>query len=169
MNKSTQKIIFVDFYGILSSTRYWFSLENPKHKWHSYFAGIQDFLLVKNRELLDDWMKGKYTSEDIHHILAEKLDLNFDELFQVFVEDCKKIEFSKKILKKLQTLSEQYLCIMVTDNMDSFNRFFLSENKIIQNSFHEICNSFYFQKLKDDRGGEIFLDILQKYNADIVV
>jgi len=83
------------------------------------------------------------------------------------VEDCKKIEVSTKILEKLQELPANYLRIMVTDNMDSFDRFFLPESKILRDTFDEINNSFYVKKLKSDRDGECFLDILKNYDIGI--
>lgn len=167
MANKKQKILFVDFYGILSNTRFWFSLQNPEHKYHRHLADIQDFLFVQNRPLLDEWMRGEYTSEDIHRLLEEKFEVNFDELFDVFVKDCEQIELSQNILDKLQTLSDEYLRIMVTDNMDSFDRFILPANKILQSSFHGINNSFYVKKLKSDKNGEWFLDIANKYDIKI--
>lgn len=167
MTNKKQKIIFVDFYGILSTTKFWFSMQNPEHKLHSYLTGMQDFLFASDRVLIKDWMRGKYSSEDIHQLLAKNFNLDFDEILTIFIEDCKRIETSKLILEKLRSLKEKYLLVMVTDNMDCFDRFFLPENKILQETFDEICNSFNFKKLKNDNNGEIFLDILQKYGIPI--
>ena len=167
MTNKPQKIVFVDFYGILSNTRFWFSVENSDHRLYEDLLKIQDFLFVQNRPLLDDWMRGQYTSEDIHNLLVEKFGINFEEWFHIFVEDCKKIEVSTKILEKLQELPANYLRIMVTDNMDSFDRFFLPESKILRDTFDEINNSFYVKKLKSDRDGELFLDILNNHGVPI--
>lgn len=167
MLEREQKIIFVDYYGILSNTRFWYSIQNPEHKLHKFLPGIQDFLFVRKRNILDDWMRGKYTSEEIHHILAKEFSIDFGEWFKIFVEDCKTIELSQKILDKLDSLPENHLKIMVTDNMDSFDRFILPANKILEEIFHEINNSFHVQKLKADKNGEWFLDILSKYDIPI--
>ena len=148
MANKTQKILFVDFYGILSNTRFWFSLQNPEHKHHRYLADIL-----------------KYTIVII--LLFNIFVYEFDELFDFFVKDCEQIELSQNILDKLQTLSDDYLRIMVTDNMDSFDRFILPANKILQSSFHGINNSFYVKKLKSDKNGEWFLDIANKYDIRI--
>jgi len=162
-----KKIVFVDYYGILSTTRFWHSVQDPNHKLHKYLQSIQDFLFVEDRTLLDEWMRGKYTSEEMHQVLAENFNIDFDELFSIFVEDCKTVEISEKILDKLKSLPENYLKIMVTDNMDSFDRFILPANRILEDSFHGINNSFYVQKLKADKEGEWFLDILKNYEVPI--
>ena len=162
-----KKIIFVDFYGILSTTRFWFSADNPSHKLYKYREDIGDFLFSDDRTLVNAWMRGEYTSEEIHQIIAEKFPVYFDELFNIFKEDCARIELSQKILKRLKEMPESYLRIMVTDNMDSFDRFILPANPILGETFHEINNSFYAKKLKADKNGEWFLDILKNYDVPI--
>ncbi len=68
-------------------------------------------------------MRGKYTAEEVSLIVAEKIGMPYEKLWQLFVEDCKTMRVSKEVLEKLRSLRDRYIVILVTGNMDSFSRF----------------------------------------------
>ena len=82
--------------GIISYNKYWNSLINPKHNLHKFKNAIEDYLFKKDNNLIKEWMVGKYTSEDIHRILGREIGTPYEELFNQFVEDCKKYRYISK-------------------------------------------------------------------------
>lgn len=170
MSKKHKGILFVDFNGVISYNPFWNSLINPEHKLHRYYFKIEELLFKgenKIEDLVNDWMLGKYTSEEIHKIIAENIDVNERELFNIFCEDCKKLDISTKILKILQKLKKNWYCILRTDNMDSFHRFTLPTNPILSKSFHEIHSSYQTKTLKRSDGGKKFIDTINSKGFEI--
>lgn len=155
-----KQLLFVDFDGVLSHTYFWHSLKNLNHPLHDYADCIDDFLFKQNRELINEWMVGKHTSEDINQFIAENLNIPYSQLFDVFKKDCANMKISKNILKKLAELKQKYYLILATGNMDSFDRFTLPAEKELSQVFDEIHNSFNFGLLKTSNGGEYFKNVV---------
>ncbi len=111
-------------------------------------------------------MRGKYTAEEVSLIVAEKIGMPYEKLWQLFVEDCKTMRVSKEVLEKLRSLRDRYIVILVTGNMDSFSRF-THPALGLDNYFDEISNSFNEGMLKAENGGELFLKYAKKYGVKI--
>ena len=161
-----QILLFVDFNGVISYDPFWKSLLDKNHILNRDLQRIEDFVFKENFDLILDWMVGKYNSEDIHKIISKELDIDYTLLFDNFVSDCKKIDISEKILNKLKSIKSNYVLILATGNMDSFDRFTLPNNKYLYNIFDEIHNSFNFGLLKTTNNGEYFKKIIKKYNLN---
>lgn len=156
-----KKIIFVDFNRVLSWDPFWHSLKNPNHQLHDSFNLINKFLFKDNPNIVNDWMIGKYSSEDIHKILSKNIGVSYELLFDVFKHDCKNIQISQKILNKLIQLKDNYYLILSTGNMDCFNRFTLPAKPLLVDIFDEIHNSYNFKLLKSSNDGEYFRNTIQ--------
>ena len=155
-----QKILFVDFNGVISYDPFWKSMTDTKHPLHVYYKQIEELLFKgenKIEGLIEEWMLGDYTSEDIHHIIADKLDAPYQQIFDVFCEDCKHLDISKQILQRIQALRKDYYCILRTDNMDTFHRFTLPANNYLTEAFDEIHSSYLLRQLKKTDGGKYFV------------
>ncbi len=86
MNNSSEifkPILFCDFDGVLCHDRYWRSLPPREHE------KVQDLLFREDTTLVNNWMRGKHTAEEINQIISEKIGIPFEKLWTVFVEDCK--------------------------------------------------------------------------------
>lgn len=158
--KSIKPIIFCDFDGVLCHDRYWRSLPPNEHE------KVQKLLFGVDNTLVGDWMRGKYTAEEINTIVSEKTGISFEKLWSIFLNDCKTMYVSKEILEKLGSLRNRYIVILMTDNMDSFTRF-TSPLLGLDSYFDYICNSFYENLLKTDSDGEIYIKCAQKFNVSI--
>ena len=66
--------LFVDFDGTLCHDKFWRSLEPALQE------KIQEYLFGVDQEIVNDWMRGVYTSEDIHQKLVEDLKINYEFL-----------------------------------------------------------------------------------------
>lgn len=157
--RKPQRILFVDFNGVISYNPFWFSLINPNHPLHIYYEPIENLLFRgenKIKRLVDDWMMGKYTSEQIHKIIENKTGAPHQELLKVFYEDCKRLDISKPILRHIKTLRRNWYCILRSDNMDTLHRFTLPANPQLADAFDEIHSSFLLRQLKKTNGGIYF-------------
>jgi FMN phosphatase YigB (HAD superfamily) len=155
-----QKVLFVDFNGVISYEPFWKRMADPKHSLHNYYEKIEELLFKgenKIEGLVDDWMLGKYTSEDIHHIIADRLKAPYQEIFDIFCEDCKHLDISRPILQRIQALRKDYFCILRTDNMDTFHRFTLPANPHLTQAFDEVHCSYLLHQLKKTDGGKYFI------------
>jgi len=110
-------ILFCDFDGVLCHDRYWRSVPADK------LEAIQELLFLNDTSLVNDWMRGKHTSEEINQFISEKIDMPFNKLWDIFINDCKNMRVSLKALEKLHQLRSKYTVILITGNMDSFTRF----------------------------------------------
>lgn len=164
-----QRILFVDFNGVISYDPFWASLRNPDHRLHQYFEPIEQLFFTgenKIKGLIDEWMLGKYTSEDVHRILADRIGAPYEQLLAVFIEDTRKLDISKRILDGVQLLKKDWYCILRTDNMDSFDRFTLPANPYLGKAFDEVHNSYLLGLLKKTRSGVYFVDTVAGHGAD---
>lgn len=156
---TAKQILFVDFNGVISYNPFWLSLKDPRHPLHPFFLPIEQLFFGENKieGFVNEWMIGKYTSEKVHQLLAERLDAPFGELFAVFCEDCKVIDISEPILEKVRALRKNWYFFLKTDNMDCFHRFTLPANPQLSESFDEIHNSYLLRQLKKTNNGETFV------------
>ncbi|MCB9815735.1 hypothetical protein H6785_04125 [Candidatus Nomurabacteria bacterium] len=144
-----EKSLYIDFDGTLTNDRYWRSLPTDKH------TKIQNLLFGENRPMVGDWMRGKYTAEEINKYASEKIDVPYEELWEVFVADCKSIKVEQSLLESIDRLRSKYVVVLMTGNMDSFTRFTVPSLKL-ENYFDYISNSYYEKIHKTDNGGELF-------------
>ncbi|MFH0906893.1 MAG: hypothetical protein V1829_01410 [bacterium] len=156
-----KKVFFIDFDGVLSYVPFWHSLKDPNHELHNYLSSIENFLFKENSNLVNEWMTGKHSSEDIHRIISKNLNISYSSLFEAFEKDCKDMKVSKKVLNKLSNLKKDYYLILSTGNMDSFDRFTLPSEKYLFKVFDQIHNSFNLGMLKTSNNGEYFKNVVR--------
>ncbi len=157
-------IIFWDFNGIISYNNYWNQIENSNHHLYKYHQSIQE---LYTKELCENWMRGNSNAEKINEYIAQSVGVSYQELFGIFVGDCCNLDISLAILELAQKLQKDFICVLITDNMDNFDRFTIPNNPILKNSFDYISNSFNSKLLKTDKNGKIFLDICEQYNCNV--
>lgn len=133
-----KNIVFIDFNGVISYKNFWFSLEksNP-----IIYEEINEFLFGENIQIVKDWMLWKYQFDEICKILSDNLNVDYNCVYDSFVEDCKNIDLSTKIRELLNKLKKYYYIVLVTDNMDSFTKFTVKNNLNYFNVFDSIFNS----------------------------
>lgn len=151
-------ILFIDFDGTLCHDRFWRSLEPGLQ------AKVQANLFSSKKEMVRDWMLGKYTSEEINQMLAEELGVCYDVLWSTFVNDCERMAISQEVLDRIQNLRECYFAVLVTDNMDSLDRFTVPALDLAQ-YFDLIVNSYTEKALKNHENGKTFRKVTEKYQS----
>ena len=153
-------IIFIDFDGTVCFDKYWRSLPADQYE------VMQDYIFGADNSLVIDWMKGKYTAEEINQMLADRIGIPFKTLWKVFVQDCMTMTIPLDILKKIDSLRDRYTTILITGNMDSFTRFTVPALHL-DKYFDHINNSFFSGKLKDDSRGVLFTEYARSLGVPI--
>jgi FMN phosphatase YigB (HAD superfamily) len=156
----TKPILFIDFYKTLNHDAYWRSLLPEE------LQEVQGFLFHSGTTLVDDWMRGDYTAEQINKILSDNLKISYGRLWNTFVADCESMTIPITTLETINYLRKKYYIILLTDNMDNFTRFTCPALNL-NNYFNAISNSYDQRLLKTDNDGEIFLKYVKEQNANI--
>lgn len=119
------KVIFVDWHGVLSHDPFWISiLHNEQHPLHSSLSKAAKKLFEKNDDLVRDWMRGDITASQIVDGLQIELEPEFprDYLTRKSVDDCQLMRVNIQLPPLLQAAQQTGTAIVLaTDNMDCFH------------------------------------------------
>lgn len=153
--------IFIDFDGTICFDYFWRSA--PK----DINATIVKFLFQDNVYLIEDWMRGKSSSEVIVTKISQNTGLDYTLIWEIFVKDCQNMYVNPKILQAVSKCNKNNNTILITDNMDCFNRFTRPQLQF-EKYFSYIFNSSDFGVLKDDTPIKgLFKKIIDLHNFDI--
>lgn len=109
-------------------------------------------------------MRGYATSEEINHLLSHFLDIPYTSLWPLFVNDCKTMNVSIAHLRAIERLRMASRVILVTANMDSFDRFTIPSLGL-DTFFDDVINSSSFGLLKGDEDGRLLKQLLSRFDA----
>ncbi len=154
------KGLFVDFDGTLSDDKFWRSLPEKQYQ------AIQKLFFKDNTQMVGDWMRGRYTAEEINQYASETLNIPYQELWDLFVDDCRTIRVSEVVLDTIKALRQKYTVGLVTGNMDSFRRFTIPALSL-DDYFDFISSSYDERKHKTDNEGELFVEYAKRLDVDI--
>lgn len=153
-------ILFSDFNGVLCHDVFWRSLPTET------FNLVERFIFHDNMPLVDDWMIGRTTSEEVNRLVADRIGMPYEKLWDIFVRDCETMHVSKSALNLIQKLRTTQTAILITGNMDSFTRFTVPALKL-DSYFDRIVSSHEEGMGKTDNDGELFLKYANLYDASI--
>lgn len=152
-------LLLVDYDGTICFDRFWRSIDPL------VFTQIQTHLFGADRSLVRSWMRGQMSSEEINQFLAERMGIEFNELWRIFVDDCKTMKVSKDTLRRVSKIRSKFKAILLTDNMDCFSRFTVPALKL-DGYFDEILNSADHGVMKDDAEGLLFQSLITQRSAE---
>ena len=123
MNKP--KIIFLDWNKTLSSTRFWEQLSDPTHELNQLFTKIESVLFNKDYNIVNPWMLGKITSEEVCKFISQKIGVEHSVLQKELKRSCVNMKFiNDNVTKILRQLKMQGVVLVIaTDNMDTFSKY----------------------------------------------
>ena len=148
--------LLIDFDGTLCHDRFWRSLEPAENR-----EAVQRFVFAENKELVGEWMKGKLSSEEVNHLVADRLQIDYQSLWYTFVSDCTAMKVDAADLKRIAILKKTYNVILITDNMDSFERFTVQALKL-KDHFDVIISSSSEGVFKNEDGGALIRIALER-------
>lgn len=118
-----RKVIFVDWYKVLSSDPCWSSiLECPEHPLHEALLATTTRLFNREDDFIHEWMRGKISINEVISSLRLDLQLPFDRdyLATQIVLDCRLMNMNSGLLAILKELQKRAFVVLATDNMDYF-------------------------------------------------
>lgn len=155
-----KKILFIDWHETISKDRFFSSLHKSKIKSFQLIGKEIDKLLFSDDQtILYEWMRGKLTSEEVIEFVSNQLLVDPKWLWEIFENDCKSMSIPNKVHDKLNLLKENYFLVLITGNMDCFNRFTVPAQNL-NTLFHQIVNSSDLGYLKDEFNGLAFKKII---------
>ncbi len=141
--------LFVDFDGTICHDKFWRGLGRDKAML------VQNTLFVDNPLLVVEWMCGKHSSEEVNKFISQKTGIKYQTLWDIFVNDCKTMTVEPKIFSIISKLRKKFHVVLITGNMDCFDRFTVPALKL-DNHFDTIVNSYNEGQLKSANNGETF-------------
>lgn len=158
--QKNKPILFCDFDGVLCHEKYWRSLPTDKYQ------QVQQLLFGEDKSYTNDWMRGKYSAEEANRKVSETINVSYEELWELFVHDCRTMNVDKDALEKLKNLRDRYTVILITGNMDSFTRF--TEPACNLHEYFDVISNSYEEGIhKTDNDGILFTKYTKRFNAPL--
>lgn len=143
------KTLLIDFDGTICFDRFWRSADG------NIQSQIKSYLFDTDDKLVNDWLRGYYTSEQVNKRIADTFDYRYEDLWDIFVKDCQTMFIRPKTLELIQRARSKYKIILLTDNMDCFDRFTIPSLQL-DKCFDQIINSYNYGVTKADINGGLF-------------
>lgn len=157
-------IVFLDWNGTLCWSRFWESLRTEGSPEYALGQKIEQLLFSKKQTLINDWMRGSISSEQVNTFLSQKLDVNPERLWKIFVKNCVHMKFDDQLRQQIKRLKKHSHVILATDNMDCFSRFTVPALGL-EKIFDRILNSSDLGYHKAEKDGATFLMCSKLFNV----
>ena len=151
MTKIKPKVIFLDWYNTLSTSKFWGYWEDEKHPHFDIFEQIQLSLFGNVKPMITPWMRGEHISEEIVKEIAKDTNLSYDLLFNELILSCKSMTLVSDELPQITNKIRQggIKVVVATDNMDSFTRWTVDAMNLTE-MFDGLLSSYHIRSLKKD-------------------
>lgn len=161
-----KKVVFIDWNKTLSHDLFWGQLKNPSHIHHTYHASIDRWLFKENSVLIEPWMLGKLSYQEVAYKMSQSTNISIDIITKELRFSCEKMRFCingiENIIRDIQKKGVKV--VIATDNMDTFTKFTVPALRL-DALFDNILNSYEIRRLKDDVdpiSGILFFDTFLK-------
>ncbi len=147
-----QKIVFVDFYWVLSYTKLFESISSENHPHYKIYQQIEHFLFVTDRQVFNDWMIGKISWDDILMMISKKTGLDYEILQAIYKQDCGAVKIQEDLVHIIGELWDNIYKVLITNNVDGFSLYSTPNLPLLSQIFHEIHCSYdlWYLKIDDD-------------------
>lgn len=146
-----QRVLFVDFNGVLNHDPFWSSILTAKA--HKMRVPVQSFVrrVFSDEAFVRDWMRGVHSAEDAISRFDAPAMPEAKEGFMLkrLIQDCVAMSLDGEIVQVLQKIRQHSIVVLATDNMDCFVNA-IDENREIRNSFDYVLCSCEIGVLKEE-------------------
>jgi FMN phosphatase YigB (HAD superfamily) len=115
------RVLFVDWHGVLSKAPLWYSIRtNLRHPFRARLESKTAELFGTHWQVVDDWMRGKHTAEEIVARLGidQPQSARSDYFLRKLYRDCKTMPLHQPLIKALRYAAMSWNVVIATDNMD---------------------------------------------------
>lgn len=155
-------VIFLDWHNTLSSDQFWAGLRADP-QWQTATGTMDRLLFGPDRTIVDQWMRGRLSSEQVVEMLSHATGIDAGFLFRSLVESCEQMRILGDVHTCVSALRKSAYVVVSTDNMDCFSRFTVPALALTK-TFDDVLNSAdsgYFKKDADGIFFRAFLDRVQ--------
>ena len=146
-----QRVLFVDFNGVLNHDPFWSSILTAKAQ--EMRVPVQSFVsrVFSDETFVRDWMRGVHSAEDaIRRFDAPTLPKAKDGfMLERLIQDCVSMSLDGELVQVLQKIRQHSLVVLATDNMDCFVNA-IDKNLEIRNTFDDVLCSCEIGVLKEE-------------------
>ena len=162
----TKKVVFIDWNKTLSYSLFWEHLQDKKHPNHRHLPAIEKWLFVDNRNIINSWMRGEFSAEDIASKMSQGTGVDSGMILDELQRSCEEMRYSIDDLEDIvrRVRANGIEVVIATDNMDTFSRFTVPAMRL-DTVFDGILNSYDTGYLKDDNHPEDSIPFFDEYLA----
>ncbi|RYG39516.1 hypothetical protein EON81_00755 [bacterium] len=148
------KVVFVDWFNTLSSSRFFEHWSAPHHPLRGRFDSLQTWWFdAANQPFLDEWLTGARTCDDFVNAMAEHLDLGQGKVEAELMEGFRHWSLlepeTKPLLAALREAGVRV--VLATENVDACIRWAVPALGL-EDSFDAILSSHELRALKHQTG-----------------
>jgi hypothetical protein len=164
------KVLFLDWYKTLSDSIFWQHVLGSDHPLSRPFRTVQKAVFGRPGSLINDWMRGFHSLEDVVDLAADESGVASDLILKELQYSCEHMQLVSDQIPAL--VSRFRRCrvrvVIATDNMDTFDRWTVPALQL-DRLFDGICNSYNLRCLKGDRSADgsssFFTPLLRMYDV----
>lgn len=161
-----KKVVFIDWNKTLSYSLFWEHLQDKNHPNHQHLPAIEKWLFVDNRNIIDPWMRGEFSAEDIVGKMSQDTGIDSNMILGELRRSCEEMRYCidnlEDIIGRLQASGIKV--VIATDNMDTFSRFTIPAMRL-DAIFDGILSSYDIGCLKDDDHPDDSIPFFEEYLA----
>ncbi|MEO0336668.1 MAG: hypothetical protein AAF202_09745 [Pseudomonadota bacterium] len=116
------RVLFVDWHGVLSNGLFWDSIrKNPKKRFKGLADEVHDQIFKESADLVADWMRGAHSTEAVIDAAKPSLsDYQRKILISALKRDCRCMHISEEWRRLLTSKNRKCWIVIATDNADCF-------------------------------------------------
>jgi FMN phosphatase YigB (HAD superfamily) len=118
-----QRVVFVDWFGVLSTDLFWHSIVTRETHPHHRSVELATATLFRQKpDLVKNWMRGRVNSAAIVDQLELPLNRRYkaDFFLRRLLDDCRRMTYRADLLSGIRRLIPNAHILIATDNMDCF-------------------------------------------------
>lgn len=117
-------IVFIDWYGTLSRTKFWQSIiDNRKHPLYKRFAEPVERLFIEDKEFVRAWMRGLVDDAEVVDRMRVTLPQTYrpDFIRRRLLEDVRSSSVDERMIGIVTQLRQNAYIVVASDNMQCFS------------------------------------------------
>lgn len=112
------RCVFIDWHGTLSHSRFWEDQSDLAPLAQALFSPVGPC-----RKLLEPWMRGALTSEEVVRTVASATGIDYEVALDSLIASCQRMIVPAAVFEAIASLRKQGIKVVIaTDNMDTFWR-----------------------------------------------
>lgn len=144
--KKQLKLLLVDFDGVLSDGRFYYSPDPVQKELGDTAANV--IFNAETDELVRQWMKGEYSYSDMHDIVERQTGVDARQLDRLLRESVKHMLLNHPLLSFIASLRSGGVAVsLFTNNMDIFDTVSRAHHQLDEH-FDYIYSSSQYGQLK---------------------